>query len=173
LAQPRWRSIYWRNTKFRLGEIPMSAGHPFPLVPQTSPDQDTIEAQSTNLTSQFQVAAAAADALTGGGGGLTAIVTGAVAPISGTVFFTGAGVDASTLATPVAGDPALGGNDGLEISITDTSGKAHTVTTAANKINGNKHILTFDGTIGARIDLKAFNGVWYTDPARTSHIAIT
>jgi hypothetical protein len=92
-----------------------------------------------------------------------------VLPIrSGNVFVTRAGVDAMTLATPKAGtygnvptgigEPA---DDGKVLLVYDTTGNAHTITTAANKINGNKHIATFAGTIGNYIRLISFGGIWY------------
>lgn len=63
---------------------------------------------------------------------------------------------AMTLALPTAG-----ADDGKELIIIDGSGASHTVTTPANGINGNHHILTFDGTIGAVCLLVAYNGAWY------------
>jgi hypothetical protein len=87
------------------------------------------------------------------------------------VFVTKAGVDAMTLATPVAGtypsSNALGdilgtpNDDGKRILIYSTTAQAHTVTTSANKINGSKHIATFAGAIGDFLELIAFNGVWW------------
>jgi hypothetical protein len=142
----------------------ITAAHPQPLIPSISPDQDTVTAQAENLRAQFEVLTGTTDAIQGGGGGLSTLSSaGGATPISGKSFINTAGVDACTLATPVAGDPSQGGNDGLTIEISDLGGHAHTVTTAANKINGNKHIATFPGTVGAKIVLVAYNGVWYTD----------
>lgn len=147
----------------------VTAAHPQPLIPATSPDQDTVTAQAENLRAQFEVLTGTTDAIVGGGGSLTALASsGGAVPISGKTLINTAGVDACTLATPVAGDPSQGGNDGLTIEIMDIGGHAHTVTTAANKINGNKHIATFPGTVGARIVLTAFGGVWYTDGGGTT-----
>lgn len=134
----------------------MGATTAFPLVPSTSPDQDTLLAQALNLPAQFQVAAGAADAITAGGGKL-----GSATPISGLVFVTTAGVDAMTLASPVAGAPSAGGNDGLYLLVIDMGGHAHTITTAANKINGNKHVATFGGTALQYALFVAYQGVWY------------
>ena len=62
-----------------------------------------------------------------------------------------AGVDAMTLATPVIGPQATGGDDGKVVTIIDNGGHAHTITTAANKIINSKHVATFGGTIGSSI----------------------
>jgi len=138
----------------------------FPLVPSGSPDQDTLLGEAANLPFQFQVAAGATDAITGGGGvlGVPPGVGGSV-PICGTVFVTTAGVDAMTLATPVAGPPSGGKNqnDGLSITIMSTTAQAHTVTCANNKINGNKHIATFAGAVGNFVTFVAYQGIWYME----------
>lgn len=136
----------------------------FPLVGSTSPDSPTVLGQAANIPFQFQVAAGATDALTGGAGSLNGKV-----PITGTVFVTTAGVDAMTLANPVAGPPSAGGNDGLELTVMATTAQAHTVTTATNKINGSKHIATFAAAVGNFITFVAFQGVWYV----TASLGIT
>lgn len=90
-------------------------------------------------------------------------VTGAAAIdlLSGTVFLSGAGATLATLPQPIAGTPDAGGQDGATITIICTTAHAHTVTTAANGINGNKHILTF-AALGDNETLTALGGVWYT-----------
>ena len=103
--------------------------------------------------------------LGGGGSGQGAVnnlsgSTDAIPVKSGSNFVTTAGVDAMTLAQPVAGGPGVG-QDGITISVFDTGGHAHTVTTAANGINGASHIATFNGTKGSLVSFRAFNGVWY------------
>jgi hypothetical protein len=146
-----------------------TAPHPQPLIPATSPDQDTVVAQAENLRAQFEVLTGTTDVIQGGGGSLSALpAAGAAVPVSGKSLINTAGVNATTLATPVAGDPAAGGNDGLTIEIVSLTANAHTVTTAANKINGNKHIATFPATVGTRIVLVAYNGVWYSDGGGTT-----
>jgi hypothetical protein len=70
-----------------------------------------------------------------------------------------AGVDALTLATPVAGEQPLG-DDGKTVFVVDLNGAAHTITTAANKIINSKHIATFNGTVGSNCTLVAMGGVW-------------
>lgn len=70
-----------------------------------------------------------------------------------------AGVDAMTLATPVAGAQPLG-DDGKTVIVVDLNGAAHTITTAANKIINSKHIATFNGTIGSNVTLVAMGGIW-------------
>ncbi len=65
------------------------------------------------------------------------------------------------LAAPVAGLPSAGGMDGKKLTIMDISGHAHTVTTPASTINGANHILTFGGTKGEKIELTAYNALWW------------
>lgn len=79
----------------------------------------------------------------------------------GLAILNAAVAEACTLPTPVAGDQAAGGDDGKLLNIQDASGKAHTVTTAANKIINAKHILTWNATLGSNITLIAWNGLWY------------
>lgn len=99
---------------------------------------------------------------------------------SSEIFVTTAGVNAMTLATPLAGIYSLTAafqslgeprDDGKLLRIVDVGGHAHTITTAANKINSNKHIATFNGTVGSFIEFIAFNGIWYALAA--SGVALT
>lgn len=83
-------------------------------------------------------------------------------PFPGIVTISTAGVDAATLATPIAG-PQPAGDDGKTVTIFDLGGHAHTVTTLANKIVPNKHIATFNATVGSNISLVANNGVWLVE----------
>ncbi len=139
----------------------ITAPHPTPLVPATSPDQDTIVGQGVNLPFQYEILTGTTDAIVGGGGTLNGVAgVGAAVPIVGTSFIETAGVDACTLATPVAGDPSVGGNDGLEITIIDNGGHAHTVTTAAGIITPAHHLATFNGTQGSFVTFIARNGKW-------------
>lgn len=93
--------------------------------------------------------------------GRQTILTGAAdaIPFPGTVQLNAGSADACTLATPVAG-PQPVGDDGKTIFVYDNSGKAHTITTAANKIINSKHVATFNGTIGSNIMLQAQGGIW-------------
>jgi hypothetical protein len=96
-------------------------------------------------------------------------LTDAIPVRTGNIAVTGAAIDAMTLATPVAGfgygliAEGLGEpkDDGKILLIFSTGAYAHTLTTAANKINGNKHIATFGGAVGDYIRLIAYNGIWY------------
>jgi hypothetical protein len=93
--------------------------------------------------------------------GAATVLTGTAdaLPFPGLVMVNAAGVDAMTLATPVAGaQPA--GDDGKMITIVDLNGAAHTITTATNKIVNSKHIETFNGTKGSNVTLVANNGIW-------------
>jgi hypothetical protein len=86
-------------------------------------------------------------------------------PFPGNVSLDGTGVDALTLATPIAGNQPAG-DDGKSVFVVDTGGHAHTITTAANIISPSHHVATFGGTAGSNIELQARNGVWY--PVGTS-----
>ena len=137
-----------------------------PLVGPNSPDADTPVGQGTNVPFQYEVLTGTTDVITGGGGSLSNVpgssATSSV-PICGTSFIETAGVDACTLATPVAGAPSSGGNDGLSITIFDNSAHAHTVTTAANVIVPSHHVATFNGTQGSFVTLVARNGKWLVE----------
>jgi hypothetical protein len=87
--------------------------------------------------------------------------SGAIAATQGFLPITKAGVAALTLPVPTAGLPSAGGNDGQVLSLVDTTGNAHTITTPSNGLNGNKHIATFGGTVGQFMELYAYNAVWY------------
>jgi hypothetical protein len=86
----------------------------------------------------------------------------------GKVIVTYAGVAAMTLATPVAGSPANGGNDAQALKIIDASGHAHTLTVASNVINGNKHVLTSAGNIGDDATITSYNAVYLCSPTTTA-----
>ena len=150
----------------------VTAPHAFPLIPASSPDSDTIDGQSANLPLQYEILTGTTDVIQGGGGTLNAVpAVGAAVPIAGTSFIESSGVDACTLATPVAGDPAQGGNDGLEITIVDIGGHAHTVTTAAGVIVPAHHLATFNGTAGSFVTFIARNGKWI--PLAVSGVTIS
>ena|SRR5438132_4117409 len=65
-----------------------------------------------------------------------------------------------TLAAPTAAT-----DDGKVLRVVSTTAQAHTVTTPANKLNGNKLTATFGGAVGDCLDLIAYNGVWYVLPS--------
>jgi hypothetical protein len=168
-APPFFSAHEEKKKQERIPMTQVTAPNSQPLIPANSPDQDSSLAQSENLRSQFEVLTGTTDVIQGGGGSISSLVgEGGAVPVTGKSLINSAGVDACTLATPVAGAPSAGGNDGLEIKIVDLGGHAHTVTTAANKINGTHHILTFSGTVGANVTLLALNGVWYTDGGGTT-----
>jgi hypothetical protein len=81
------------------------------------------------------------------------IASGAI-PTAGAVLLARSD-DASnlTLAQPGAADDTL--------RIVDVSGKAHTISTGSNGINGSMNLITFSGNKGASITLLAYAGVWY------------
>jgi hypothetical protein len=85
--------------------------------------------------------------------------TDAIAIKTGKVILNTAGVDATTLANPVAGAPGIG-DDGKTLAIFVNTANAHTVTTGAHGIDGNKNIATSAGAIGNFLELFAWNGQW-------------
>lgn len=87
---------------------------------------------------------------------VTESAAGAIGIARGAVMITDGSAAALTLALPTAGT-----DDGKVLRIVDTTGAAHTVTTPANGLNGNHHIATFDGTVGAVLELVAYNGTWW------------
>jgi hypothetical protein len=87
--------------------------------------------------------------------------TDAITIREGTVFVTKAGVDALTLFTPIAGLPSAGGDDGRVLRIKSTTANAHTVTTAANAINGADDTITFGGAVTDYAELVAYNAKWW------------
>lgn len=104
--------------------------------------------------------------------GAQTVLTGSADPIPfpGIVALSTAGVNATTLATPIAGQQPAG-DDGKTLLVYSTTANAHTITTASNKIINSKHLLTFDGNIGSNAWLIAENGVWV--PAGLTGVTIT
>jgi hypothetical protein len=88
------------------------------------------------------------------------IVAGAIPIVQGTVTLGSAGALAMTLAAPVAGGPGVG-DDGKKIYVVAVTAQAHTVTTPANKLNGNKSIATY-AAVGDGVEFEAVNGAWVT-----------
>lgn len=79
---------------------------------------------------------------------------------NGLVILAGATPTTATLALPVAGPQASGGDDGKVLDICSGTAQAHTVTTPAAGINGGATTLTFQAAIGNCQRLIAFNGTW-------------
>lgn len=67
----------------------------------------------------------------------------------------------STAATLTLALPTATTDDYKTLVIEDTTGKAHTVTTPSNGINGSLTTITFSGQIGDSVELMAYQGVWY------------
>jgi hypothetical protein len=86
---------------------------------------------------------------------------------AGLVLVTKGSAAALTLTQPVAGLPSAGGQDGMRLSVVDTTGYHHTVTTAASGIVGGYHIATSGGAAGSggnkTLALRAYNGTWYVE----------
>lgn len=81
---------------------------------------------------------------------------GAISIKNGPVIITKGSAAALTLVAPTAGV-----DDGKELHIVSVTAFAHTITTPANKINGNKAVATLGGAAGDNTTLLAYNGVWY------------
>ncbi|ACO32805.1 MULTISPECIES: hypothetical protein [Acidobacterium] len=81
------------------------------------------------------------------------VAAGAIPVAEGAAGLGGGAALAMTLALPTEAQ------DGTKIFITAESSEAHTVTTAANGINGAKHVVTF-ATRGDGVVLEAMGGVW-------------
>jgi hypothetical protein len=88
--------------------------------------------------------------------------TDAITIKEGTVFITATGVDALTLPLPNAGLPSAGGDDGKILVIKCTTAHAHTVTTSADGINGADDTITFTAAVANYIELRAYNGGWWS-----------
>lgn len=93
------------------------------------------------------------------------VASGATYVISsfGLVLVTYNGICALTLGTPVAGLPSAGGQDGLRLTVVDTTGHAHTIITAADGIVGSTDKVTMIGTANTSVRLRAYNGLWYVE----------
>lgn len=92
------------------------------------------------------------------GGGDQAITTnGALSVSSGNYVITKAGVEAMTLAAPVAG-----AQDGMTIIISSTTANAHTLTATGLLQTGTAsvNLATFAAQAGAGLVLRAYNGKW-------------
>ena len=83
-----------------------------------------------------------------------AVASGAIPVATGTIGLGSVGALAMTLAQPT------NAQDGTIVFITAETAHAHTVTTAANGINGAKHIVTFAAQ-GDFVVLEALAGTWY------------
>lgn len=87
------------------------------------------------------------------------VAAGAIPVAPGTAGLGSGAALAMTLAAPAS--PA---DDGKTIFVVAETAHAHTVTTPANAINGNKHIVTFAAQ-GDGVVLEAISGVWYVRAA--------
>ena len=84
--------------------------------------------------------------------------SGAISVASQTALLTKAGVDAMTLAAPVATT-----QDGMVITITSTTANAHTVTATGLLKTGSAsvNLATFAAFAGAGFTVMAYQGLWY------------
>ena len=81
---------------------------------------------------------------------------GATNIVNGNIAITKGSAAAITLAAPTATT-----DDYKIITIVDTTGYLHTVTTPANKINSDSSVITFSGVVGDLVRLMAYQGIWY------------
>lgn len=93
---------------------------------------------------------------------VTESANGAIGIKDGDVYITKGSAATMTLAAPIAGV-----DDGKSLTIVDSTGFAHTVTTPANGINTNKLTATFDATLARQFTLRAYGGTWWTNPGAT------
>ena len=91
--------------------------------------------------------------------------SGAISAAPGLYHITKAGVAALTLANP---DP-----DGIQMTLVDEGGHAHTITVpivgsppTAGLNGGTKSIITFNGTAGSSVELISRAGSWWTEIGR-------
>jgi hypothetical protein len=128
-------------------------------VPSTGcPDYET-----GNATALFSAAITALDNAVLNGEVKTA--AGTIASTIGKVILKAGAAVALTLAAPVAGSVANGGQDFQELTIIADDAFAYTVTTPANAINASKHVITWAAAIGNGLKLVAYNGGWLTADA--------
>lgn len=91
--------------------------------------------------------------------------TGAV-PLSGVTYITyDGGAGAYTLATPTV--------DNQVIDIISLTAQAHTITTAANIINGANDTVTFTGATFNYIRLRSFGGQWVSVAADRTNATLS
>lgn len=92
---------------------------------------------------------------------------GAVSQRSGLLLVTKSGVCAMTLADPIAGDPAVGGDDGKRLTILAATASAHTLSNAAgsgfNAGGSGTDVGTYGGAKGDNIQIVAYGGKWYVE----------
>lgn len=90
---------------------------------------------------------------------------GAVTTTSGLKVLSKTSAIAATLAAPVAGTSAEGGDDGTQIIITAGTAYAHVVTATGlvhdGVTGGAKTTLTFGAFVGSSIHLVAYNAKWH------------
>lgn len=84
------------------------------------------------------------------------------ADIPGVYMITKAGVAAMTLAAPTAGTEALGGEDGMLITISSNTAFAHTITATGLLQTGTASVnaIAFPNVAGATVTLMAYGGKW-------------
>jgi hypothetical protein len=88
-------------------------------------------------------------------------VSGAIAIHEGRVVLNGGAAQAMTVALPTTVNPqGVNIADGAVLKIVSASAFAHTVTTPANGLNGNKLSATFANVVGSWVELTAVNGIW-------------
>lgn len=81
--------------------------------------------------------------------------SGAIPPVAGLFHITKSTAAALTLAAP---DP-----DGIQMTVLDETGHAHTIVCSAS-LNGSLSTVTFNGTKGSAVDLISRGGAWWTGP---------
>lgn len=87
--------------------------------------------------------------------------SGALPVAEGRFILSAASVLAVTVALPNAETvQGVAYQDGTKMEFISSTAEAHTITTPANGINGNKETVTFGGAVGDLVTLVAVNGIW-------------
>lgn len=89
--------------------------------------------------------------------------SGAINPaLTATYVITKNGAAALTLAAPIPGPLASGGNDGVNIIITSNTPYQHVITAIGLLVTGTPAVnyVTFPQYAGGEVDLMAYNGKW-------------
>src|ERR1700743_595738 len=88
---------------------------------------------------------------------------GAITITQGAVHITKGSIAAITIASPTAGLPSAGGNDGQELVVVSETAFAHVITNSTDGFNakGSSGTATYGAAKGNVVRLRARNGHWW------------
>lgn len=97
---------------------------------------------------------------------------GAITIKEGVVVVTKAGVCAMTLAAPLPGAQAAGGDNGKVLWVDSHTAQAHTLTVSGGLrgAGAGADVGTFGAAIGNGVGLYAYNGAWYPVPGTNTNV---